>query len=276
MLYWPGGLADVSVPHIICENTLSLVLQQLHTPHLTQSTGLRLEEDNCLHAATLCWVWRKISEPRRGGAWCLQTIFHHHTHRDMISNTALTSVSRAGDSEAALVVRSWDMSQATDHWHRCSRNKSFQHSWSNNIWTKIFTDSNNLLLMCFFFCLPKLKILKAYALKKVLHGKAMFTDLIRRRKSLKRSQTLGPPDRHEEESGRSLLESLPGGGERWELRVEQGRRYERRRQRQWVRRMSVWWPDTPEVPVPVHSAEEGVEWWMLTKHWRWQWWCQWW
>ena len=77
-------------------------------------------------------------------------------------------------------------------------------------------------------------------MKKVLPGKAMFTDLIRRRKSLKRSQTLGPPDRHEEESGRSLLESLPGGGERRELRVEQGRRYERRRQRQWVRRMSVW------------------------------------
>ena len=144
VLYWPGGLADVSVPHIICENTLSLVLQHLHTPHLTQTTGLWLEEDNGLHAATLCWIWRKISEPRRGGAWCLQTIFHDHTHRDMISNTALTSVSRAGDSEAALVVRSWDMSQATDHWHRCSRNKSFQHSWSNNIWTMIFTHSNKM------------------------------------------------------------------------------------------------------------------------------------
>ena len=51
----------------------------------------------------------------------------------MISRTVLTSVSRPAEREAALAVRRWEMSQATDHWQRCSRNKSFQHSCSSNI-----------------------------------------------------------------------------------------------------------------------------------------------
>ena len=34
---------------------------------------------------------------------------------EMISSTALTSVSMADESDAALVLRMWEMSQATDH-----------------------------------------------------------------------------------------------------------------------------------------------------------------
>ena len=51
---------------------------------------------------------------------------------EMISRTALTSASTAGESCAARAVRRWEMSQATDHWHRCSRNRSFQHSCSSS------------------------------------------------------------------------------------------------------------------------------------------------
>ena len=51
---------------------------------------------------------------------------------EMISRTALTSASTAGESCAARAVRRWEMSQATDHWQRCSRNRSFQHSCSSS------------------------------------------------------------------------------------------------------------------------------------------------
>ena len=63
----PSGLADVSVPNIVCQDALGLILQHLHTPGLRQACGLRFEQDNCLHTATLCGVWGQVSESEQTG-----------------------------------------------------------------------------------------------------------------------------------------------------------------------------------------------------------------
>ena len=63
LLLSPGGLADVSVPDVVGEDALGLVLQHLHAPRLAQARSLRLEQDNGLHAAALCRVWRHVAEP---------------------------------------------------------------------------------------------------------------------------------------------------------------------------------------------------------------------
>merc|ERR1719318_1945959 len=47
----------------------------------------------------------------------------------------LISLSVPGDRPAPLAVRRCPISQATDHSHRCSRNRSFQHSCSSNTWS---------------------------------------------------------------------------------------------------------------------------------------------
>ena len=59
----PGGLTEVSVPHVVGQDALGLVLQQLHAAWLGQAGGLRLEEDDCLHAAALRRVRRQVPEP---------------------------------------------------------------------------------------------------------------------------------------------------------------------------------------------------------------------
>ena len=59
----PGGLADVSVPDVVGEDALGLVLQHLHAPRLAQTRRLWFEQDNGLHAAALCRVWRHVAEP---------------------------------------------------------------------------------------------------------------------------------------------------------------------------------------------------------------------
>ena len=59
----PGGLADVSVPDVVREDALSLVLQHLHAAWLGQAARLRLEEHDGLHAAALGGVRRHVAEP---------------------------------------------------------------------------------------------------------------------------------------------------------------------------------------------------------------------
>ena len=59
----PGWLADESIPDVVGEDALGLVLQRLHTPRLAQARRLRLEQDDGLHAAALCRVWRHVAEP---------------------------------------------------------------------------------------------------------------------------------------------------------------------------------------------------------------------
>ena len=65
MVVLPCWLTDVSVPDIVRQDALGLVLQHLHTPGLRQSCGLWLEQDNGLHAATLSGVRRQVSEPEQ-------------------------------------------------------------------------------------------------------------------------------------------------------------------------------------------------------------------
>ena len=62
-LVLPGRLADVSVPHVVRQDALGLVLQQLHTAGRGQTGGLWLEQDDCLHAAALGGVGREVPEP---------------------------------------------------------------------------------------------------------------------------------------------------------------------------------------------------------------------
>ena len=59
----PGGLADVSVPDVVREDALRLVLQHLHAAWLGQAARLRLEEHDGLHAAALGGVRRHVAEP---------------------------------------------------------------------------------------------------------------------------------------------------------------------------------------------------------------------
>ena len=59
----PGGLADVSVPDVVREDALCLVLQHLHAARLGQAARLRLEEHDGLHAAALGGVRRHVAEP---------------------------------------------------------------------------------------------------------------------------------------------------------------------------------------------------------------------
>ena len=59
----PGGLTEVSVPHVVGQDALGLVLQQLHAAGRGQTGGLRLEQDDCLHAAALGGVGREVPEP---------------------------------------------------------------------------------------------------------------------------------------------------------------------------------------------------------------------
>ena len=59
----PGGLADVSVPDVVREDALRLVLQHLHAAGLGQAARLRLEEHDGLHAAALGGVRRHVAEP---------------------------------------------------------------------------------------------------------------------------------------------------------------------------------------------------------------------
>ena len=59
----PGGLADVSVPDVVREDALSLVLQHLNAARLGQPARLRLEEYDGLHAAALGGVRRHVAEP---------------------------------------------------------------------------------------------------------------------------------------------------------------------------------------------------------------------
>ena len=59
----PGWLADVSVPDVVCQDALGLVLQQLHAPGVHQSSCLWLEEHNSLQTTTLCGVRGDFSKP---------------------------------------------------------------------------------------------------------------------------------------------------------------------------------------------------------------------
>ena len=59
----PGCLTEVSVPDVVREDALGLVLQDLHAPGLGQPRRLRLEEDDGLHAAALGGVRRHVAEP---------------------------------------------------------------------------------------------------------------------------------------------------------------------------------------------------------------------
>ena len=63
VLVLPGGLTDVSVPHIVGQDALGLVLQQLNTAGRGQAGRLWLEQDDCLHAAALGGVRRHVAEP---------------------------------------------------------------------------------------------------------------------------------------------------------------------------------------------------------------------
>ena len=73
----PGGLADVSVPDVVREDALSLVLQHLHAARLGQAARLRLEEHDGLHAAALGGVRRHVAEPETLLA-ALGRVRHHH------------------------------------------------------------------------------------------------------------------------------------------------------------------------------------------------------
>ena len=60
----PGGLADVSVPDVVREDALGLVLEQLHGPGVNQSSCLWFEEYDGLQTSALCGIRRNLSKPK--------------------------------------------------------------------------------------------------------------------------------------------------------------------------------------------------------------------
>ena len=83
----PGGLADVSVPDVVREDALRLVLQQLHAARLGQAARLRLEEHDGLHAAALGGVRRHIAEP---GTLLIVRTFPSRTYSAEMANSLQT------------------------------------------------------------------------------------------------------------------------------------------------------------------------------------------